>query len=60
MDEHSHSALHVAWLSPKAFVLARLETVDHTGSALITVSGFARPGILIEIQGMAVAARREG
>ena len=24
------------------------------GSALITVSGFARPGILIEIQGMAV------
>jgi 2-iminobutanoate/2-iminopropanoate deaminase len=24
------------------------------GSALITVTGFARPGILIEIQGMAV------
>ena len=24
------------------------------GSALITVSGFARPGILIEFQGMAV------
>jgi hypothetical protein len=28
------------------------------GSALITVSGFARPGILIEIQGMAVDRRQ--
>ena len=28
------------------------------GSALITVSGFARPGLLIEIQGMAVVGGR--
>jgi enamine deaminase RidA (YjgF/YER057c/UK114 family) len=28
------------------------------GSALITVSGFARPGILIEIQGMAVVGAK--
>jgi 2-iminobutanoate/2-iminopropanoate deaminase len=28
------------------------------GSALITVSGFARPGILVEIQGMAVIGGR--
>jgi enamine deaminase RidA (YjgF/YER057c/UK114 family) len=28
------------------------------GSALITVSGFARPGILIEVQGMAVVGAK--
>ena len=28
---------------------------DFPGSALITVTGFARPGILVEVQGVAVA-----
>ena len=28
---------------------------DFPASALITVSGFARPGLLVEVQGVAVA-----
>ncbi|MCC7079824.1 MAG: hypothetical protein IT530_04065 [Burkholderiales bacterium] len=38
------------------FTELRKEIFRHEspGSALITVSGFARPGILIEIQGVAV------
>lgn len=39
------------------FVALRKETFgdNFPGSALITVSNFARPGILVEVQGVAVA-----
>jgi enamine deaminase RidA (YjgF/YER057c/UK114 family) len=38
--------------------LRNMVTMTYPASALITVSNFARPGILIEIQGVAVIAEK--